>query len=366
MKANVKYNSNDDKIVTFLDREEINFFKIPSIKSIFDKTILVTGAAGSIGAVLCKHIIDYKPKKLLLLDLNEDSLHHLSQDINRIYNIDVEIIPINGNITHQDFVEHVFAKHFPETVFHLSGYKNVSLMEKNKESAILNNFIATEYLSNAANMFKTETFIFVSSIQAVNPISIVGMTKRLSELLLLYLNQKSATNYISVRLCNVFHTIGDVGQLFKSQIEKGGPITITQCDMNRYFMSLREAVSLILYSCIFGGGEGEIYLLNVGQPINITDLAVSLVKKINPKVFGDLELRIIGARPGEKISDELKYDYENRTITHHPQITKLSSPDIDSSYFSKQLILLDEDDLEKTFTDLYASLKPVKLFREKL
>ena len=362
MKTNFEYNSNDDQIITFLERDEICFFNIPNIKSIFNKTVLVTGAAGSIGAVLCKYIIDRKPKKLLLLDLNEDSLHRLFQDINRINSNDVEIIPINGNITHQEFVEHVFAKHFPETVFHLSGYKNVSLMEKNKESAILNNFIATEFLANAANMFQTETFVFTSSIQAVNPISTAGMTKRLSELFLLFLNQKSSTNYISVRLCNVFNTIGDVGQLFKSQIEKGEPITITHGDMNRYFMSLREAVELILYACTFGGGEGAIFLLNVGQPINITDLAVSLIKKIRPQILGDLELKIIGARPGEKISDELKYRFENESITHHPKITKLLSPDIDNSYFSKQLILLDEDDLEKTFSDLYSSLEPEKLF----
>ena len=362
MKTEVEHHSNNEQIITFLEREEISFFGIPNIKSVFNKTVLVTGAAGSIGAVLCKILIDHKPKKLLLLDLNEDLLHRLFQDINRINSNDVEIIPINGNITHQEFVEHIYAKYFPETVFHLSGYKNVSLMEGNKESAILNNFIATEYLANSANMFKTETFIFVSSIQAVNPSSIVGMTKRLSELLLLYLNQKSSTNYIVVRLCNVFTTIGDVGQLFISQIEKGGPITITHGDMNRYFMSLREAINLILYACTFGRGAGEIYLLNVGQPTKITDLALSLIKIIKPQMLGDIELRIIGARPGEKISDDLKYNYENETITHHPQIRQLLSPDINSSFFSRQLNLLDEDNLERTFTDLYSSLEPEKLF----
>ena len=343
-----------------IDRD-INWSKKDIFNVINSKTVLVTGAAGSIGSELVNQIIKYSPKKIILIDNSEFNLYNLSQQINNNYEKTIKdrLIYKLVSINQFDELEGIFDEYNPELVFHTAAFKHVPLVELDPFIGIKNNFISTIKLCELGIKYEIEKFIYISTDKAVRPSSVMGLSKRLSEIYIQCLKREnklnSKQNFIIVRFGNVFGSNGSVVPLFTKQIERGGPITVTHKDVSRYFMSIYEAVGLILECTTFINSK-DIFLLEMGQEIKIIDLAKKMIKlsgleernSNNPD--GDIEIKITGLRSGEKIHEELIYDnITNRSSNKHVLIT---NEKIDSSIVSDILIkkinhYLDIKDLEK-------------------
>ncbi|TKT81179.1 nucleoside-diphosphate sugar epimerase/dehydratase [Aquamicrobium sp. LC103] len=295
-----------------------------------DNTILVTGAAGSIGSELCRTIVGLSPAKLVLLDFDERGLYEIHRELKK--NCNVKIVAALGSITDSKFVNRVLEEHQVRTVYHCAAYKHVPLVEENALEGVRNNVLGTWVLVEAAVQHGVDNFIMISSDKAVRPTSVMGATKRWSELIVRYYGLLAADapascNFASVRFGNVLGSSGSVVPLFKEQIANGGPVTVTHPDMKRYFMSIREATELIIQA----GGlseTGDILLLEMGEPVNIRDLAEDMVllaglsvrDGLNPD--GDIEIVTIGTRDGEKLFEELFYDPDGVAKTSHPKILR--------------------------------------------
>ncbi len=287
--------------------------------SLQGKRVLVTGAGGSIGSELCRQIIRNQPAQLILLGHGENSIFTILQELRHLNLPAVGLIPVIADIRFPDRLFSVFEKHHPEIVFHAAAHKHVPLMELNVADAVTNNILGTRNLLEASLATGTESFIMISTDKAVNPTSIMGVTKRVAELLVHQAARRSGRPYAAVRFGNVLGSRGSVVLTFKNQIARGGPVTVTHPEMTRYFMTIPEAVQLVLQARVQGVG-GEVFVLDMGQPVRIVDLARDLIQLSGLEVGRDIDIVFTGVRPGEKLFEELFVDGENHRRTSHEKI----------------------------------------------
>lgn len=282
------------------------------------KTILVTGAGGSIGSELCRQIAPFHPKQLLLLGHGENSIYLIEMEMRRSFP-DLHIETIIADIQDRERINEVFAKYRPEVVFHAAAHKHVPLMERNPAEAIKNNVFGTKNVAEAADRYSCERFVLISSDKAVNPTSIMGTTKRIAEMIIQSLDKTSRTKYVAVRFGNVLGSRGSVIPHFKEQIAMGGPVTVTDKEMIRYFMTIPEAVQLVIQAGAFAQG-GEIFILDMGEPVRIVQLAEDLIRLSGFIPYEDIDIEFTGIRPGEKLYEELLTREEGISSTKHDRI----------------------------------------------
>ena len=299
-----------------------------------NKRILVTGAGGSIGSELCRQLAAFWPRELILLDKDENSIFEVLSMLNNEFK-GFPFVPLIADIKNEERLRSIFEKYQPEILFHAGAHKHVPLMESNISEAILNNVMGTRNAAQLANTHGVEKFINISTDKAVNPTSIMGASKRIGEILIQEIAAKGLTNFSVVRFGNVLGSRGSVVPLFQRQIAQGGPITVTHPDMKRYFMSLSEAVQLIIQAGTLGN-KGEIFVLDMGEQVRILDLAKDLLRLSGQKE-GDIEIKFIGLRPGEKLSEEILVDEERMKATKFKKIFISPPIDVDSQKFSGYL-----------------------------
>ena len=296
---------------------------------IHNKTVLITGAGGSIGSELCRQIVGFSPKMLITLDCCENNLFDIEMELND-RDSDVKIVGELLDVKHYDSLEKAFKKHRPQVVFHAAAYKHVPMMERHPEEAFYNNVLGTKNVAELTNKYRAEIFIFISTDKAVNPTSVMGATKRISELIVKDINRNSSTRFAAVRFGNVLGSKGSVIPTFKKQIERGGPVTVTHPDMKRFFMTIPEAVELVIQAGALTRG-GEIFVLDMGEPVNIADMARDLIRLYGYEPGRDIEIKFTGTRPGEKLYEELFLDHEEMISTIHERIF-ISRKELDSNY----------------------------------
>ena len=312
--AQGKFEVDDLKTVDIKDllgREQVEpNEKLLSIK-IKDKVVLVTGAGGSIGSELCRQIIFLKPNRLILFEISESALYQIDQELINFKLSETEIIPILGSVRDKSRMQNIFCDYGVQTIYHTAAYKHVPLVEFNPSQGILNNAIGTKLAAEAAIFSKVETFVLISSDKAVRPTNVMGAAKRIAELTLqAFSHMQDDTCFTMVRFGNVLNSSGSVIPLFRKQIRAGGPVTVTHLDVVRYFMTIPEAVELVLQAGAMGDG-GDVFVLDMGEPVRIYDLAVKMIElsglqAINENnLKGDIEIKITGLRPGEKLYEEL-------------------------------------------------------------
>ncbi len=288
------------------------------------KSVLVTGAGGSIGSELVRQIIDYNPNKIILFDIYENGVYDLHTELNHKYAKDkslkrVETIIQIGSVYNYERLKGVFESYKPEIIFHAAAYKHVPLMEASSVEAVRTNILGTYNVCRLADEFATEKMVLVSSDKAVRPTNVMGATKRFAEIIIQKFNKESKTNYSAVRFGNVLGSNGSVVPLFKKQIEDGGPVTVTDKRIIRYFMTIPEAVSLILQSATYAKG-GEIFILDMGKPVKILDLAEKMIMLSGMKPYIDIDIEFVGLRPGEKLYEELLVNEEENIKTENEKI----------------------------------------------
>ena len=282
------------------------------------KTILVTGAGGSIGSEMCRQIGQFEPKLLLLVEQAENPLFYIERDLQRQFQ-GLSTKPLICDITDKARVEAIFQEYRPEVVIHAAAHKHVPLMELNPGEAIKNNVIGTQSVADAADKYGVARFVMISTDKAVNPTSIMGSSKRIAEMYIQDLGKTSKTQFVTVRFGNVLGSEGSVVPIFQKQIDAGGPLTVTHADMQRYFMTIPEASQLVLQAATMGKG-GEIFVLDMGEPVKIVDLANMLITLSGLRPGEDIEIVFTGPRPGEKLFEELHIEGEDMQQTGHPKI----------------------------------------------
>ncbi|MEN2775815.1 nucleoside-diphosphate sugar epimerase/dehydratase [Acetivibrio clariflavus] len=318
----------DVTIEDLLQRDEISLSVEEISGYLKGETILVTGGGGSIGSELCRQIAAYEPESLLIFDIYENNAYELQNELVQKYKGRLDIKVIIGSIRDKKRLDYVFSRHRPGIVFHAAAHKHVPLMEFNPQEAVKNNVYGTLNLAECAHQYNCKKFVLISTDKAVNPTSIMGATKRIAELIIQYMNSISKTKFSAVRFGNVLGSNGSVIPLFKKQIENGGPITITHPDVTRYFMTIPEAVSLVIQSGAMMEG-GEIFVLDMGKPVKIIDLAKTLISLSGLTPYVDIDFEYIGLRPGEKLYEELLMSEEEVRITKHDKIFIEKVRDID-------------------------------------
>jgi FlaA1/EpsC-like NDP-sugar epimerase len=284
------------------------------------KTVLVTGAGGSIGSELCRQIARLEPSRLVVLGRGENSVFELLEQM-RAVAPGITLEPIIADVRDQVRLERVFRATRPHTVFHAAAHKHVPLMEQNVSEAILNNVLGTQIVAELASCYHAERFVLISSDKAVRPTSVMGATKRLAEGIVQELGRRCDTRFVAVRFGNVLGSRGSVIPTFLRQIHQGGPLTITHPEMRRYFMTIPEAVQLVLQAGAMGVG-GEVFVLDMGEPVKVLDLARDLVRLSGLEEGRDIEIRITGMRPGEKLYEELFFSAEHAGPTEHPKVLR--------------------------------------------
>ena len=331
---------------------------------IHNKRILVTGAGGSIGSELCRQIAEYNPASIILVDKNENYLHEIRSELEAQYDSFLIFCHL-CNITNRLKMQKIFEEYNPEIIFHAAANKHVPLSEENPEEAIWNNVYGTKQLAELADEYGVQVFVMVSTDKAVNPTSIMGVTKRIAELYVQACSAKSRTKFVTVRFGNVLNSNGSVIPIFKRQIEKGGPVTITHPDVKRFFMSISEAVQLILQVTTMGR-SGEIFILEMGKSIRIMDIAIELIQQYGFKPYEDIPIKLIGLRPGEKLDEELVGKNEEWVPTKHANVKILKSKyPIDFTLIERELDNLinftsfdDREMLNKTIGEIVPEYVP--------
>jgi len=283
------------------------------------KVILVTGAGGSIGSEMCRQVCHFEPKLLLLVEQTENSLFFIERELRKSFP-KVSMEAIICDIADKKRVEQIFDKFKPQVVIHAAAHKHVPLMELNPGEAIKNNIVGTRTVANASDKYGAKSFVMISTDKAVNPTSIMGSSKRISELYIQDLDRTSETSFVTVRFGNVLGSNGSVVPIFKNQIAAGGPVTVTHPEMRRYFMTIPEASQLVLQAATMGNG-GEIFVLDMGEPVKIVDLAKELITLSGFRPGEDIEIVFSGTRPGEKLFEELSIKGEDMVMTSHPKIS---------------------------------------------
>jgi FlaA1/EpsC-like NDP-sugar epimerase len=298
----------DVQVEDLLGREPVQLDMESISEKLEGKTILVTGAGGSIGSEICRQVSKFNPKKLLLLGHGENSIYQIHMELNNQYKDQFEIIPIIADIQDKNRIFEVMEEHRPQVVYHAAAHKHVPLMEYNPKEAVKNNIFGTKNAAEAAGTFGVNTFVLVSTDKAVNPTNVMGATKRCAELVIQEMDRQYDTKYVAVRFGNVLGSRGSVIPLFKKQIQSGGPVTVTHPEMTRYFMTIPEASRLVIQAGALAKG-GEIFVLDMGEPVKIVDLAKNLIK-LSGYTVEEIGIKYTGIRPGEKMFEELLNENE--------------------------------------------------------
>ncbi len=352
----------DLNIDDLLGRFEVEPFGELMRKNIFSKTIMVSGAGGSIGSELCKQIIKYNPKKILLLEISEYALYKIHSELEKININKIDLVPLIGSVQDQKRIKDIISIWKPATIYHSAAYKHVPLVEHNLVEGLKNNLFGTFHLANLAMIHEVPNFVFISTDKAVRPTNFMGATKRISEMSLQALNHKKPfkTNFSIVRFGNVLDSSGSVIPKFREQIKNGGPITLTHPKITRYFMTITEAAQLVIQAGAMGKG-GEVFLLDMGEPIKIFNLAKRMIElsgksiKNEDNPNGDIEIEITGLRPGEKLYEELLLS-DSPLKTKHPKIFKSKEPFINYDDLIIELDhlenLIEENDLNNIIKKL--------------
>lgn len=331
----------DVEIEDLLGREPIK----TNLKEISDyieeKVVLVTGGGGSIGSELCRQIASFNPKHLIIVDNYENNAYAIQQELIRKYGKKLNFSTIIASIREEVRMEEIFKTYKPEVVFHAAAHKHVPLMEKSPSEAIKNNIFGTYKVASLADKYKVRRFVLISTDKAVNPTNIMGATKRAAEMIIQTFNERSNTEYVAVRFGNVLGSNGSVIPLFKKQIEEGGPVTITHPDIIRYFMTIPEAVGLVIQAGAMAKG-GEIFILDMGDPVKILDLANNLIRFSGFEPNVDIKIEYTGLRPGEKLYEELLMSEEGITNTKNNKIFIGKPVDFTADHVEKHLNLLKE------------------------
>lgn len=305
-----------------------------------NQVVLVTGAGGSIGSELVRQIAPFAPKKLLLLGHGENSIYEIELELRNNYP-DLEIATIIADVQDRKRIEYIFKEYKPNVVFHVAAHKHVPLMEENPSEAIKNNVFGTRNVAECADKYGSSHFVMISTDKAVNPTSVMGTTKRIAEMVVQDLNLRSATKFVAVRFGNVLGSRGSVIPVFKEQIKRGGPVTVTHPEMVRYFMTIPEAVQLVIQAGAFAEG-GETFILDMGKPVKIDDLARDLIRLSGFEPDKDIDIIYSGIRPGEKLFEEILTAEEGTTATKHDRIYISKPIDISNDRFSTLLGKLEE------------------------
>ena len=326
-------------IEDLLERDEVRLDMDIVEHYIRDKVVLVTGAGGSIGSEICRQIMRVGPKQLLLLGHGENSIYLINQELKNIYK-DGPIIPIIADIRDKQQLDQIFTQYHPQVVFHAAAHKHVPLMEIQPMAAVLNNIYGTRNVADVAGRHGVERFVMISTDKAVNPTSVMGATKRVAEKVIISMNDTYDTKYITVRFGNVLGSRGSVIPLFKKQIEAGGPVTVTDPEMTRYFMTIPEASQLVLQAGAMGKG-GEVFLLDMGEPVKIIDLARNMIRLSGLEPDKDIHIKITGLRPGEKKYEELLTSEEGTNRTNHTKIFEAPLDTVDRDWLIDKISTFD-------------------------
>ncbi|MFO0900316.1 MAG: nucleoside-diphosphate sugar epimerase/dehydratase [Pirellulales bacterium] len=308
----------DVDINDLLRREPVKLSDEAIRHLVSDRTVMVTGAGGSIGSEICRQVLRFNPKTLLLVERAENSLFFIEQEL-RGLRTETRLVPCIADITDAPRIEQLFATHRPDVVFHAAAHKHVPMMENNPGEAVKNNVLGTKRLAELADRYGVNEFVMISTDKAVNPTSVMGVSKQLAERYIHAFSEIATTKFVVVRFGNVLASNGSVVPIFQEQIRRGGPITVTHPEIERYFMTIPEAAQLVLQAASMGKG-GEIFVLDMGEPVRIVDLARDLVR-LSGLRSDDIEIVFTGLRPGEKLYEELYFDEEQRLPTPHPKLS---------------------------------------------
>ena len=350
------------QIEDLLNRDPVKLDMVTFGKYLEGKTVLVTGAGGSIGSEICRQVLRRKPKQLILLGRGEGSIYEINRELQEQAETKDQVVPYIMNIANKEGMEEAFRKFRPQVVFHAAAHKHVPLMEYQPEEAVLNNVVGFVNTAEPAGQYGVERFVLISTDKAVNPTSVMGATKRLTEKLGQAMNKKYPhTKYMAVRFGNVLGSRGSVVPLFKKQIEAGGPITVTHPDITRYFMTIPEASQLVIEAGSLGEG-GEVFVLEMGKPVKIVDLAKNMIKLSGHVPGKDIKIEFTGLRPGEKLYEELMTAEEGTEVTTHAKIRKAILSDEDShvlkQQYDKLIALQDGDAIIEQMKQMIPTYKP--------
>lgn len=329
----------DVEIDDLLGREPVKIDLDEVMNYVSGKVILVTGGGGSIGSELCRQLAGHKPKQLIILDIYENNAYFIEQELKNTHP-ELNLVVLIASVRNTKRIHKILEKYRPDIIYHAAAHKHVPLMEESPGEAIKNNVGGTYKMAMAAHIYGVKKFILISSDKAVNPTNIMGASKRICELIIQAFHKKSKTEFVAVRFGNVLGSNGSVIPLFKEQIQRGGPVTVTHPDIIRYFMTIPEAVSLVLQAGAYARG-GEIFILDMGEPVRIADLARNLIKLSGYEPDRDIEIEYTGLRPGEKLFEELLMEEEGLTSTNNNLIFIGKQIDIDEVDFLRKVVELD-------------------------
>ena len=329
------------QIEDLLGREPVRIDNNSILGYVKNQVVLVTGGGGSIGSEICRQVAAHDPKHLVIVDNYENNVYDLQMELQR-KRPELKLSVLIASVQSRKRIAQIFEEYRPDVIFHAAAHKHVPLMEDSPCESIKNNVIGTYNVASEANRMKAKTMVLISTDKAVRPTNIMGASKRLCELVMQSFNNMSDTNYAAVRFGNVLGSNGSVIPLFKKQIEEGGPVTVTHKDIIRYFMTIPEAVSLVLQAGAFTKG-GEIFILDMGEPVKILDLAENMIRLSGLRPGIDIDIKFIGLRPGEKLYEELLIDDDNRRETANPRIF-IGSPtpfENENEFWQKLAVLKD-------------------------
>ncbi|MFA5649498.1 MAG: nucleoside-diphosphate sugar epimerase/dehydratase [Bacteroidales bacterium] len=348
------------KIEDLLQREPIKMDSSNVSRYIYGKSVLITGAAGSIGSGLVRQILTYRPAKLILLDQAESEIYDLQTEINN----SEALVPYShlaeyviANIKDKFRINQIFDRYKPDIIFHAAAYKHVPLMENNPYEALLVNVFGTRTLADLAVKHKVKKFVMISTDKAVNPTNVMGASKRIAEIYT-QASSNGETQFITTRFGNVLDSNGSVVPLFRKQIENGGPVTVTHKEITRFFMTIPEACNLVLEAGAMGNG-GEIFVFDMGQPVKIYDLACKMIKLSGLELNKQIKIKEIGLRPGEKLFEELLNNQENTLPTYHPKILKAKVRDYNKEFIDKSFDDLTHLIIDANVFELVAKMKEI-------
>lgn len=344
------------KIEDLLGREPVNVNLDEISGYIKDKTIMVTGGGGSIGSELCRQIASFKPAEILIFDINENNIYDLEYDLKTLYP-NIKYTSLIGSVRDKHRLEYIFDTYEPDVVFHAAAHKHVPLMQLNAIEAIKNNVFGTLNVAELADKYNVKRFISISTDKAVNPTNIMGASKRIAEIIIQIISMRSKTVFSAVRFGNVLGSRGSVVPLFQKQIQEGGPVTVTHPEVIRYFMTIPEAVQLVIQAGALAKG-GEIFVLDMGEPVKIADLARDMIRLSGLEPDVDIKIEYIGLRPGEKLYEELLLSEEGVTATKYKKIFIEKPAFTDSDTFENEikklqgLLFTSNPDLDKVIKNL--------------
>lgn len=351
------------KVEDLLRRDPVEL-KTDKIKSyIKDKTVLITGGGGSIGSELGRQVASFNPNQVIIFDIYENNSYLLQRELKENYP-EIDVRTIIGSVRDSNKLNYLFARFKPEVIFHAAAHKHVPLMENNPGEAVKNNVFGTKNVAAMADKYNSEKFVLISTDKAVNPTNVMGSTKRIAEMIIQDFDVRSNTDFTAVRFGNVLGSCGSVVPIFKEQISEGGPVTVTHKEVTRYFMTIPEAVQLVMQAGSISNG-GEVFVLDMGEPVKIIDLAKDLISLSGLEPGKDIEIEITGLRPGEKLHEELLNESENNEATEHQRIfisNLTKAPDFNLDHELDSLWqLLDRDNNQKLIdklVDLVGTYKP--------